>query len=54
MTVERTRQIFGDKFANLTDQEVLTFIGNMSIIGDEMLKMAISELTPKNNIVDTR
>lgn len=42
MTVERTRQIFGIKMENWTDQQVLQFIGNVSVIGDELLKVALT------------
>ena len=47
MTIERTRQIFGDKFADLSDKEVLAFIGDMSIVCDEALKDSLSALKQK-------
>jgi hypothetical protein len=53
MTIKRTREIFGDDFADLSDQEVLVFIGDMGSVCDELLKMALSELTPKKNIEHT-
>ncbi len=53
MTVERTRQIFGKKMDNWTDKQVSQFIGNFSIICDELLKTAVKELTNQNNFDNT-
>lgn len=47
MTIQRTREIFGKKFAHKTDQEVLEFIQKMGIMGDELLELILSDtLTP--------
>jgi hypothetical protein len=48
MTVERTRQIFGAKMESWTDEQVLQFIKNMSIICDELLKTALTSLKEFN------
>jgi hypothetical protein len=50
MTIQRTREIFGNKMSQWSDEQVLQFIGNMSIIGDELLKTA---LTTQGNINNT-
>lgn len=42
MTIERTRKIFGSKMKHMSDEQVLRFIGDMSIVGDELLKTALT------------
>ena len=37
MTIERTREIYGDKISHLSDQKVLEFISNMGVICDDIL-----------------
>lgn len=43
MTIKRTREIFGCKFANKTDSEILEFIQAMGTIGDEFIDLILSD-----------
>ena len=54
MTIERTREIFGYKMDDYSDADVLEFITQMSIIGDDLLSNALSQLTSKSIRNDTK
>lgn len=43
MTIERTRQIFGDKMDSLSDDEVREFIANMGMLCDDILDTLLTE-----------
>lgn len=43
MTIQRVREIFGKKVAHMSDEEILEFIKQLSILCDELFKMAIEE-----------
>ena len=44
MTIERTRQIFGNKIAHLSDEEILLFIQQSGSLVDSVLDIAVEAL----------
>lgn len=54
MTIKRTRQIFGSKMDSWTDEQVLQFIKNMSIICDELLETALTSIREFNKTEQTK
>ena len=49
MTVKRVREIFGEKVAELTDEELTSFITNTSTLCDGLLQVATNSLTRYNS-----
>jgi len=47
MTTQRVREIFKDQVETLTDEEIVSFIANTSVVCDELLKISIGSLTKK-------
>jgi len=43
MTIERTKEIFGDKMKGLTDEEVLAFIQDSNVLLEELLQIALKK-----------
>ena len=53
MTVERTREILGNKIAHLTDTEVLKLISRTDKLLDVLIKKAVTELTLEKSLKDS-
>lgn len=54
MTIERTRQIFGTKMADWTDEQVRQFNEKMDTIIDPLFNAAVMELTDKKKSAHTK
>lgn len=50
MTIQRTREIFGKKMIDYSDQQVRDFIEQTGLLCDDLLSTSLHQLTIENGI----